>query len=110
VLYKIGTVFSTILTVFEQAMAKWREDEKIDKLIEWEEKNQDEIKLAEKLYPSCLCGDDKEGRPVVIARMGKIAVKEFIKSFSKEEWRMHHKWRVEKTIVNNPDQHRMNSR
>mmetsp|Transcript_14800 Transcript_14800/g.22422 ORF Transcript_14800/g.22422 Transcript_14800/m.22422 type:complete len:409 (-) Transcript_14800:261-1487(-) len=81
-----------------RAMRKWREEEKMEKIGEWGDLNADRIELTKKYYPSCILGDDKVGRPVILARMGKIPYRKFVKTFTKEEWVMHHKWRMEKTI------------
>uniref|UniRef100_A0A7S2TSC1 CRAL-TRIO domain-containing protein n=1 Tax=Lotharella oceanica TaxID=641309 RepID=A0A7S2TSC1_9EUKA len=79
-------------------MAEWRKKEKMDLIPAWEKKHGERIELSKKLYPSCICGDDKYDRPIVVARMGMIPAKEFVETFTKEEWDMHHKWRMEKTI------------
>eukprot|EP00466_Bigelowiella_natans_P005831 jgi/Bigna1/78900/fgenesh1_pg.58_\ len=55
-----------------RAMLKWREDMKVDDIFKWEEDNMDKCKAIKDLYPSEHYGFDREGRPLLVHRIGLI--------------------------------------
>eukprot|EP00466_Bigelowiella_natans_P001725 jgi/Bigna1/78547/fgenesh1_pg.55_\ len=55
-----------------QAMRKYREDEKVDKIFEWAQEKEDLVELIESLFPYKLSGYDKGGRPILYEDLGSI--------------------------------------
>jgi len=73
-----------------QAMRKYREDEKVDKIFEWAQEKEDLVELIESLFPYKLSGYDKGGRPILYEDLGSIPASRFAKLVTREQNHKHH--------------------